>query len=82
MATKNTTYKNWLTVGLVAGALALGACSKKDDTPMETEADTTVDAQTSVEESATARPLLVPMMKVWTLPITMMWQWRQQKMRI
>ena len=54
MATKNTTYKNWLTVGLVAGALALGACSKKDDTPMETEADTTVDAQTSVEESATA----------------------------
>ena len=54
MATKNTTYKNWLTVGLVASALALGACSKKDETPMETEADTTVDAQTSVEESATA----------------------------
>mgnify|MGYP005990766205 CR=1 FL=1 len=43
MATKNTTYKNWLTVGLVAGALALGACSKKDDTPMETAADTTVE---------------------------------------
>ncbi|WP_261870004.1 hypothetical protein [Psychrobacter sp. JCM 18901] len=32
MATKNTTYKNWLTVGLVAGALALGACSKKKTT--------------------------------------------------
>jgi len=53
MATKNATYKNWLTVGLVAGALALSACSK-DETPMETQADTTVDAQTSVEENATA----------------------------
>ncbi len=53
MATKNATYKNWLTAGLVAGALALSACSK-DETPMETQADTTVDAQTSVEENATA----------------------------
>ena len=54
MATKNTTYKNWLTVGLVAAALTLSACGKKDETPMEAEADTTVDAQTSVEENATA----------------------------
>jgi hypothetical protein len=54
MATKSNTYKNWLTVGLVAGALTLSACGKKDETPMETEADTTVDAQTSVEENATA----------------------------
>ncbi|MBF2719201.1 hypothetical protein IP510_04810 [Psychrobacter sp. NG254] len=54
MATKNTTYKNWLTVGLVAAALTLSACGKKDETPMEAETDTTVDAQTSVEENATA----------------------------
>ena len=54
MATKNTTYKNWLTVGIVAAALTLSACGKKDETPMEAEADTTVDAQTSVEENATA----------------------------
>ena len=53
MTTKNTTYKNWMTVGLVAGVLALSACSK-DETPMETQADTSVDAQTSVEENATA----------------------------
>ncbi|KTF05268.1 hypothetical protein MGSAQ_003236, partial [marine sediment metagenome] len=32
MTTKNTTYKNWMTVGLVAGVLALSACSK-DETP-------------------------------------------------
>ena len=53
MTTKNMTYKNWMTVGLVAGVLALSACSK-DETPMETQADTSVDAQTSVEENATA----------------------------
>ncbi|BBI66333.1 hypothetical protein PKHYL_05240 [Psychrobacter sp. KH172YL61] len=53
MTIKNTTYKNWMTVGLVAGVLALSACSK-DETPMETQADTSVDAQTSVEENATA----------------------------
>lgn len=52
MATKQYAYKNWLTVGLVAGALALSACGKKDESPMETEP--TVDAQTAVEESATA----------------------------
>ncbi|WP_352310243.1 hypothetical protein [Psychrobacter sp. W2-37-MNA-CIBAN-0211] len=52
MATKQYAYKNWLTVGLVAGALALSACGKKDESPMETEP--TVDAQTAVEERATA----------------------------
>ena len=52
MATKQYAYKNWLTVGLVAGALALSACGKKDESPMETEP--AVDAQTAVEESATA----------------------------
>ena len=55
MAIKGNTYKNWMTVGLVAGVLALSACST-DETPMETQADeaTTVDAQTSVEENAAA----------------------------
>ncbi len=43
--------KNWLTVGLVAAALTLSACGKKDEAPMET--DTTVDAQTAVEDNAT-----------------------------
>ncbi|MCH1783324.1 hypothetical protein [Psychrobacter glaciei] len=52
MATKQYAYKNWLTVGLVAGALALSACGKKDESPME--AEPAVDAQTAVEESATA----------------------------
>ncbi|CAM3539919.1 hypothetical protein GCM10016272_10770 [Psychrobacter glaciei] len=51
MATKQYAYKSWLTVGLVAGALALSACGKKDESPMETEP--AVDAQTAVEESAT-----------------------------
>lgn len=43
--------KSWMTVGLVAAALTLGACGKKDEAPMETE--TTVDAQTAVEDEAT-----------------------------
>ncbi|MGP9688803.1 hypothetical protein ACT3TH_06550 [Psychrobacter sp. AOP22-C1-C5] len=47
----NNTKKNWLTVGLVAAALTLGACGKKDETPMETESP--VDAQTAVENEAT-----------------------------
>lgn len=54
MATTNKTIKNWMTVGLVASALALSACGKQDETPMETETDTAVDAQTSVEETASA----------------------------
>ena len=67
MTTKNTTYKNWMTVGLVAGVLALSACSK-DETPMETQADTSVDAQTSVEENATATSsddTLRPCFSIW-----------------
>ena len=44
--------KSWLTVGLVAAALTLGACGKKDESPMETESP--VDAQTAVEEEATS----------------------------
>ena len=53
MATKHHTYKNWMTIGLVAGVLALSACSS-DETPMETQADeaTNVDPQTIVEEKA------------------------------
>lgn len=43
--------KNWLTIGLVAAALTLSACGKKDDAPMETEP--AVDAQTTVETEAT-----------------------------
>ncbi|MGP4119045.1 hypothetical protein ACT3N8_04415 [Psychrobacter aquimaris] len=49
--TENTMRKNWLTVGLVAAALTLGACGKKDEAPMETAP--AVDAQTAVEEEAT-----------------------------
>ncbi len=48
---ENTMRKNWLTVGLVAAALTLGACGKKDEAPMETAS--AVDAQTAVEEEAT-----------------------------
>lgn len=54
MVTTNKTIKSWMTVGLVASALALSACGKQDETPMETEAETTVDAQTPVEDNATA----------------------------
>lgn len=46
----NSTRKNWLTVGLIAAALTLGACGKKDEAPMET--DPAVDAQTAVEDEA------------------------------
>lgn len=48
---ENTMRKNWLTVGLVAAALTLGACGKKDEAPMKTAP--AVDAQTAVEEEAT-----------------------------
>ncbi|SJN44474.1 hypothetical protein [Psychrobacter sp. JB385] len=47
----NSGKKTWMTVGLVAAALTLGACGKKDEAPMETE--TAVDAQTAVEDGAT-----------------------------
>ena len=47
----NTTRKSWLTVGLVAAALTLGACGKKEEAPMETAP--AVDAQTAVEDEAT-----------------------------
>ena len=47
----NTTRKSLLTVGLVAAALTLGACGKKEEAPMETAP--AVDAQTAVEDEAT-----------------------------
>lgn len=47
----NSSKKSWLTVGLIAAALTLGACGKKDEAPMETESP--VDAQTTVEDEAT-----------------------------
>lgn len=51
MAIKNKAYKNWLTVGLVAAALSVSACGKKDDAPMD--AEPAADAQTAVENDAT-----------------------------
>lgn len=51
MAIKNKTYKNWLTVGLVAAALSISACGKKDEAPMDVQP--TADAQTAVEDEAT-----------------------------
>ncbi len=48
---KSGAYKNWLGVGLVAAALTLSACGKKDEPPVETAP--AVDAQTSVEDEAT-----------------------------
>lgn len=51
MAIKNKVYKNWLTVGLVAAALSVSACGKKDEAPMDVEP--TADAQTPVENNAT-----------------------------
>lgn len=52
MVIKNSSSKkSWLTVGLVVAALTLGACGKKDEAPMET--DSSVDAQTTVEDEAT-----------------------------
>lgn len=51
MAIKNKAYKNWLTVGLVAAALSVSACGKKDEAPMDVEP--TADAQTPVENNAT-----------------------------
>ncbi|MDE4454547.1 hypothetical protein [Psychrobacter sp. DAB_AL62B] len=44
-------YKSWLTVGLVAVALTVSACGKKEEAPIE--AAPAVDAQTAVEEEAT-----------------------------
>lgn len=51
MAIKNKTYKNWLTVGLVAAALSVSACGKKDEAPMDVEP--AADAQMPVENNAT-----------------------------
>ena len=51
MAIENKTYKNWLTVALVAAALSISACGKKDEAPMDVEP--TADAQTAVEDEAT-----------------------------
>ena len=51
MAIENKTYKNWLTVGLVAAALSISACGKKDEAPMDVEP--TADAQTAGEDEAT-----------------------------
>lgn len=51
MTIKNKAYKNWLTVGLVAAALSVSACGKKDEAPMDVEP--TADAQTPVENNAT-----------------------------
>ncbi len=57
MAIKNNqvqkagTYKSWLTVGLVAAALTVSACGKKEESPIETAP--AVDGQTAVEEAAT-----------------------------
>ena len=48
---KSGAYKNWLGVGLVAAALTLSACGKKDEPPIETAP--AADAQTAVEEEAT-----------------------------
>ena len=48
---KSSVYKNWLSVGLVAAALTLSACGKKEEPPVETPA--AVDAQTAVEDEAT-----------------------------
>ena len=48
---KAGTYKSWLTVGLVAAALTLSACGKKEESPIETAP--AVDGQTAVEEAAT-----------------------------
>ena len=47
----NTTRKSLLAVSLVAAALTLGACGKKEEAPMETAP--AVDAQTAVEDEAT-----------------------------
>ena len=51
MTTENKAYKNWLTVGLVAAALTLSACGKKEEPPVETAP--AVNAQTAVEDEAT-----------------------------
>ena len=48
---KSSVYKNWLSVGLVAAALTLSACGKKEEPPVEMP--TAVDAQTAVEDEAT-----------------------------
>ena len=51
MAIENKAYKNWLTGGLVAAALSISACGKKDEAPMDVQP--TADAQTAVEDEAT-----------------------------
>ena len=51
MAIEENAYKNWLTIGLVAAALSISACGKKDEAPMDVEP--TADAQTAVEDEAT-----------------------------
>ena len=51
MAIEKNAYKNWLTIGLVAAALSISACGKKDEAPMDVEP--TADAQTAVEDEAT-----------------------------
>ena len=48
---KSGVHKNWLGVGLVAVALTLSACGKKDEPPVETTP--AADAQTAVEDEAT-----------------------------
>ena len=48
---KSGAHKNWLGVGLVAVALTLSACGKKDEPPVETTS--AADAQTAVEDEAT-----------------------------
>ena len=47
---KNGMAKSWLMIGLMAAALTLSACGKKDEAPME--AEPAADAQTAVEEDA------------------------------
>ena len=47
---KNGMAKGWLMIGLMAAALTLSACGKKDEAPME--AEPAADAQTAVEEDA------------------------------
>ncbi|MBO1530359.1 hypothetical protein J3492_03920 [Psychrobacter sp. F1192] len=49
---KKPTQKNWLYVSVAAAALMLGACADKE--PVATEEETTIDAQTTVEQEAIA----------------------------
>ena len=47
-----STRKTWLFASLAAAALTLGACADKE--PVTTEDETTIDAQTTVEQEAIA----------------------------